>query len=164
MANKKKRIQRNAQRHRDAAIRKRALRVLARVRRGESFAKAARAEGTKPATVRKHLPNQFHQDALGKRWKAVKSDRLVARMNVLTPKGPIVVAVGGSKERALLGRYTTALRRWRLGLPGAEAELAAFEGRSIAGHPLITDSKLLATLEDASVIDFDELYVSPTSR
>lgn len=139
----------------------RALRnVLARTRRGESLSRAARAEGIKPTTVRKYLPGQFHQDAPGKRWKPTKSDRLTATMNVLTPLGPIAVPVRGLKERSRLNRYDIALRRWREGRPGADAELATFEGQTVGGYPLITDVKLLATLEDAGLLDFDELYAS----
>ncbi len=145
---------------REAAARNRALHVLARMRRGESLSQAARAEHVKPATVRKYLGSQFHQDAPGKRWKPTKSDRLTAHMNVLTPLGPMTVPVRGSRERIRLGRYNIALARWRRGEPGAEAELAAFEGQTVGGHPLITDVKLLATLEDAGALDFEELYAS----
>ena len=81
-------------------------------------------------------------------------------MNVVTPSGPIGIPVRGSKERSLLGRYNIALRNWRLGKPGAEADLKTFEGRRVGGHLLITDPKLLATLEDAGQIDFEELYSS----
>lgn len=147
---------------REAETRKRALRVLSRTRRGESLSKAARAVGIKPATVRKYLPGQLHQSAPGKPWRAAKSDRLTALMNVLTPSGPISAPLRGSKERSLLARYNIALRNWRLGKPGADAELAAFEGKRVGGHTLITDVKLLATLEDAGQIDFEELYSSFT--
>ena len=145
---------------REAAMRQRALRVLSRTRRGESLSQAAREEGTKAATVRKSLPKHFRQDAPGKRWQPSKSDRLTEQMNVLTPLGPVAVPVRGSRERSRLGRYDIALRKWRRGLRGGEAELAAFEGQTVGGHPLITDVKLLATLEDAGVLDFEELYAS----
>jgi hypothetical protein len=124
---------------------------------------AASAEHVKVATVKKYLSSQLHQDSPGKRWKASKSDRLTDRMNVVTPLGPMAVPVRGSTERSRLGRYNTALRRWREGRPGADAELAAFEGQTVGGHPLIpliTDVKLLATLGDAGVLEFDELYAS----
>ena len=147
---------------REVKARNRALHALARVRRGESLSQAARAEHVKLATIKKYLGGQFHQDAPGKRWKPTKSDRLTARMNVLTPRGPMTVSVRGSRERTRLARYNVALAKWRRGEPGADAELAAFEGQTVGGHPLITDGKLLATLEDASVIDFDELYSSLT--
>ncbi len=147
---------------RQAQARNRAMHVLARTRRGESLSKAARAEHVKPATVRKYLGSQFHQNAPGKRWKPTKSDRLTARMNVLTPLGPMTVPVRGSRERLRLNRHNIAIAKWRRGEPGADAELGAFEGQTVGGHPLITDVKLLATLEDAGVLDFDELYASLT--
>ncbi len=147
---------------REVEARTRALHALARVRRGESLSQASQAEHVKLSTIKRYLGNQFHQDAPGKRWNATKSDRLSAQLNVLTPQGTIVATVRGSRERIRLGRYNIALRKWRLGEPGAEAELAKFEGKRVGGHLLITDTKLLATLEDADVMDFDELYSSLT--
>ncbi len=114
----------------------------------------------KLATVKKYVGSQFHQDAPGKRWKPTKTDRLSDRMNVLTPQGPTTITVRGSRQRTRLGRYNIALAKWRRGEPGADAELAAFEGQTVGGHPLITDVKLLTTLEDAGALDFDELYSS----
>jgi hypothetical protein len=154
----------NSRSRRTAETRKRALRVLSRTRRGKTLSQAARAVGIKPATVRKYLPDQFHQDAPGKRWTPTKSDRLTTQMNVLTPKGRVAVPVRSSKERSRQGRYDIALRKWRRNEPGAAAELAAFEGQKVGGHTLITDVKLLASLEDAGQIDVEELYASPASR
>lgn len=145
---------------RQTEIRIRAVHVLGRVRRGESFSQAARAEHVKPATVRKYLGRQFRQDAPGKRWKPTKFDRLTFAMNVLTPLGATTVPVRGSRERNILGRYNVALRKWRENEPGAEAELAKFKGQTVGGLPLITDVALLASLEDADAIRFEELYAS----
>jgi len=154
----------NSRDKRAAETRKRAFRVLRRTRRGESLSEAARKVGIKPATVRRYLPAQFHQDARGKRWTPTKSDRLTALMNVLTPQGRIAVPVRSSKERSRQGRYDIALRKWRRNEPGADAELVAFEGQKVGGHTLITDVKLLASLEDAGQIDVEELYASPAGR
>jgi hypothetical protein len=137
-----------------------ALRVLSRTRNGESLYKASRAEHIKPATVRKALKNQFRQEGPGKRWVPTKSDRFTTQMNILTPLGRTPASVRGSRERKRQGQYEIALRRWRNGVPGAEGELAVFEGQTVGGHPLITDVMLLATLEDAGVLDFEELYSS----
>ena len=145
---------------RQAEARNRALHALARMRRGESLSQAARAEHVKPTTVRKYLGSQFHQDAPGKRWKPTKSDRLTARRNVLTPLGPMTVTVRGSRERILLGRYNAVLRKWRRGEPSADAELAEFEGQTVGGHPLITDVKVLESLEDAGMLEFEQLMKS----
>ncbi len=149
---------------RDSSTRIRALHVLARTRRGESLSQASRTEHIKPATVRKYLSRQFYQDASSKRWKPTKSDRLTAQLNIVTALGVITVPVRGSRQRARLGRYDIALRKWRDSEPGGEAELAAFEGLTVGGHPLITDVKVLATLEDAGSLDFEELYSSLTGE
>lgn len=143
-------------------VRERSLRVLRRTRHGESLTQAARAEHTKPATVRKRLRKQFRQAGPGKRWVPSKSDRLTMTMNILTPLGRTPEPVRGSRERVRQGQYEVALRKWRNGEPGAEEGLAAFEGQTVGGRPLITDVKLLATLEDAGVLDFEELYSSFT--
>jgi hypothetical protein len=148
---------------REAEARNRAMHVLTRMRRGESLSQAARAEHVKPTTVRRYVGSQFHQDASGKRWKPTKSDRLTVYLNVLTPQGRVAVPVRSSRERLLLARYEIALTKWRRGERGAEAELAAFEGQTVGGHPLITDVNLLATLEDADVLGFEELYASIVS-
>ncbi len=145
---------------REVEARNRALHALARVRRGESLSQAARAKKVKLATVKKYAGSQLHQDAPGRRWKATKSDRLSARMNILTPLGLTAVLVRGSRERTRLGQYNVALRKWRRAEPGAEVELAKFKGKRVGGHLLITDTKLLATLEDAGAMDFEELYSS----
>lgn len=145
---------------RQAEVHTRAIRVLGKVRRGESLSKAARSEHIKSATVKKHLPRQFHQDAPGKRWKPTKYDRLTIPMNVLTPQGIVTVPVRGSRERNLLGRYNVALRKWREGERGTEAELAKFKNKTVGGLPLITDVAVLSMLEDADAISFEELYAA----
>jgi hypothetical protein len=150
----------NPKSKRQAQAYTRGLRVLTRMRDGESLSHAARIEHIKPATARKYLGRHLRQGASGKRWIPSKSDRLTAEMNVLTPLGPITVPVRGSRERLRLGRYTTAVARWRRDKPGAEADIAAFAGQTVSGYPLITDINLLASLEDAGVLGFEELYAS----
>ena len=157
-----KRRKANPKGERQAQAYTRALRTLTRMRDGESLSHAARIEHIKPATVRKYLRGHLRQTASGKRWNPSKSDRLTDIMNVLTPLGPIAVPVRGSRQRSRLGRYTTALAKWRRDERGSEAKLKAFAGQTVAGHPLITDVSLLATLEDAGVLGFEELYASLT--
>ena len=138
----------------------RAVRVLRRMLGGESFSRAAKAEHISLRTAKKRLGKNIHRSGPGKRWKAKKSDRLTGYMNIVTPLGPVTVPVRGAAERNRLGRYMKALGKWRRGEPGAEAKLAAFKGKTVGGHGLITDSKLLETLEDADALDFAELYSS----
>ena len=81
-------------------------------------------------------------------------------MLITTDRGPIFDVVRGSVERIRLSRYDIALRKWRAGEDGAEQELAAFKGQTVAGHVLITDPDLLIQLEEAGQLDFDNLYYS----
>jgi hypothetical protein len=146
---------------REALARERVLAALGRMRREKrSMADATRLEHTKESTFLRYAGSAVHRAGPGKPWKPNKSDRLSARMTVLTPQGPITALVRGSRERSRLGRYDIALRKWRLGEPGAEAELLAFRGQTVGGYRLITDVKLLATLEDADALDFESLYSS----
>jgi hypothetical protein len=138
----------------------RALHVVARIRRGETLSKAARAEHIKPETVRRYLGSALRQTSSGKRWIASKFDRQTANMNVLTSQGLVTRPVRGSIERSRLGRYNKALAQWRRGDAGAASKLATFKGQKVGGEALVTDERELATLESAGSIDFSELYSS----
>ena len=81
-------------------------------------------------------------------------------MTILTEQGPIFDVVRSSIERTRLARYDIALRKWRAGEDGAEQELLAFKGQTVAGHVLITDPDVLIRLEEAGQLDFDNLYYS----
>jgi hypothetical protein len=47
---------------------------------------------------------------------------------------------------------------------GAEAALKTFKGKTVGGHKLITDTKLLIQLEEAGQLDFDAFYKSVGAR
>jgi hypothetical protein len=138
-----------------------ALAALGHMRRDNlSLAKATRLEHIKPSTFLRHVGSAVHRSGPGKPWKASKSDTLRARMRILTPQGPVFDIVRGLRERTRLGRYEIALRKFRAGEDGAEEELQAFKGQTVAGHVLITDPDLLIQLEEAGQLDFDTLYFS----
>lgn len=145
--------------HQATAYRK-SLAVLARVRRGESLHRAARQEHTKPKTVLRHVGKHIYRSGPNKPWKATKTDRLSAKMTILTEQGPTFDVVRSSIERTRLSRYDIALRKWRAAEDGAEEELLAFKGQTAAGHVLITDPDTLIRLEEAGQLDFDNLYYS----
>ena len=134
------------------------LAVLAEVRRGESFNKAARREGIKPKTVLRYVGNALYRKGPNKPWKATKNDRIPAKMTILTEQGPVFAVVRNSSERTRLSRYDNALRRWRTGEDGAERQLLNFKGQTVAGYVLITDPDILIQLEEGGGLDFDELY------
>jgi hypothetical protein len=138
-----------------------ALAALGHMRRDNlSLAKATRLEHIKPSTFLRHVGSAVHRSGPGKPWKASKSDTLAAKMRILTPQGPVFDIVSGLRERRLLAGYEKALRKFRAGEDGAEEELQAFKGQTVAGHVLITDPHLLIQLEEAGQLDFDTLYFS----
>lgn len=139
---------------------RKSLAVLAEVRRGESFNKAARQEHIKPKTVLRHVGTALYRSGPNKPWKATKTDRIPAKMTILTEQGPIFVVVRSSVERTRLSRYDIALRRWRAAEDGAEQELLTFKGQTVAGYELITDPDVLIRLEEGGGLDFDEFYAS----
>jgi hypothetical protein len=145
----------------DANILERVFRVLGRMRRDDvSLSLAARLEGIKPETVVRLARNALYRPGPGKPWQAAQSDQLSAVMTILTRFGPTTALVHGSRERKLLGRYNLALRMWRAGEHGAAAALRTFRGKTVGGHTLITNTKLLIQLEEAGRLDFDDLYSS----
>jgi hypothetical protein len=130
------------------------------MREGESLSKATREERIKPQTFIRYARPALRRSGPGKPWKAIPEDKLAAVMNVLTEFGPTPEIIHSSRERKLLGRYNRALRMFRAGEDGAEAELHAFRNKKVAGHTLITDINVLIQLEEAGRLDFDDLYSS----
>jgi hypothetical protein len=142
-------------------IDERVFRVLRHMRRDHlSLSVAARLEGIKQETVIRYARNALYRSGPGKPWKVTQSDQLAAVMTVVTRFGPTRVTVRSSRERRLLGRYNLVLRMWRARERGATAALMTFRGKTVGGHTLITDTKLLTQLEDAGRLDFDSLYLS----
>ncbi len=139
----------------------RVARALGLMRReGASASEAARREKMKLKTFRRRAGRYLYRSGPGKPWKARSEDQLAFSMTVLTSRGPVDVIVRNSRKRKLLHRYELALRMFRAGEDGAEAALKAFEGKTVGGHTLITDTNLLIQLEEAGQLDFDGLYTS----
>lgn len=133
----------------------RSLHVLARMRRkGASLTEAAREEQIDPRTVRKYLKTDLRG-----RGKPTKVDRRKRDMLVPTTVGNAPVTVKGSKQASELGKYMSAVGKY-LRTGDVEA-LGKFEGRSIGGHPLITDPDLLSSLAQAGALTLDEIYAVP---
>jgi hypothetical protein len=144
----------------EADIQRRVFRALRRMRDGESLSKATYEERVKPKTFVRYARLALRRSGPGKPWKAIPEDKLTSVMRVLTEFGPTPEIIRSSRERKLLGRYNQALRIFRAGEDGAKAALLAFRGKKVAGHILITDTKLLNQLEEAGRLDFDDLYSS----
>jgi hypothetical protein len=176
-ASKRRRIKIRRAKRPEAKARKRAIRVLRRAtdprvaralglmrREGASASAAAREERIKLNTLRKHAGRYLYRSGPGKPWKARSEDQLRFSMTVLTSRGPLDVVVPNSRERKLLSQYDFALRMFRAGEDGADTALRAFEGKTVGGHTLITDIKLLIELEEAGQLDFEGFYVAIGSR
>jgi hypothetical protein len=134
------------------------------MREGRSLAEACRVAEIKPSSFKREARSALYRSGKNKQWKATKSDRLDAVMNVLTEDGPQPTLVKRFRERARLGRYDNAVRRFRGGERGALADLLSFKGQQVGGRELITDPTILMTLEEAGLLDFDALYTSPRRR
>ncbi len=143
----------------------RVARALGFMRReGASASEAAHREKMKLETFRKGAGRFLYRSGRGKPWKARSEDQLRFSMTVLTSRGPIDVIVSNSRQRKLLNRYNLALRMFRAGEDGADAALKAFEGKTLGGHTLVTDIKLLIELEEAGQLDFEDFYVAIGAR
>jgi len=143
---------RNLQRQtkRDAEARKRARRVQDRVMKGESRTSAAKAEHTTLRTVRKYLGNQLDQKI---------SDSLTREMFVLTPLGPVIERIRGSRAASMNARHAAAVQHFLRS--GDGSRLTQFKGKSVAGHELIVDETLLTKLAEAGALRLDNLYSTP---
>jgi hypothetical protein len=133
----------------------RSLHVLARMRRtGVSLTAAARQEHIDPRTVRDYLKTEMRA-----RGKPTKVDHRNRDMLIPTTVGNVPVTVRGSKEASELGKYMSAVGQY---LRTGDVEgLARFQGKSIGGHPLITDPDLLSSLAQAGALTLDEIYAVP---
>lgn len=133
----------------------RALHVIARMRRtGSSLTVAAREEHIDPRTVRRYLSTELRG-----RGKATKADRRKRNMLVPTSLGNALVTLRSSKEASELGKYMSAVGKYLR--TGDVDGLARFRGKSIRGHPLITDPDLLSSLAQAGALTLDEIYALP---
>jgi len=161
---KQQRVRRNkpvSLRKRTQPIDPRIARALGIMRReGTSASEVAHREKMKLSTFRKGAGRFLYRSGPGKPWKARDEDQLSFSMEVLTRQGRLSVIIRKSRERRLLHNYESALRMFRGAEDGAEAELKEFEGKTVGGYKLITDTKLLIQLEEAGQLDFENLYTS----
>ena len=132
---------------RSYTARDRSLHVLAAMRRDPklSLTHAAKLQGVKRETVKKHLSSALRKT--GGKFRVTKSDRYTATLYVPDAHGnPVAITTHSSKDRTALGRYLSDLGRY---LRGKRDALAAWHGKSIAGVPLLTAGRTIATIEPA---------------
>jgi hypothetical protein len=83
------------------------------------------------------------------------------RMFVPTSRGKVPATIHGSKQASELGRYMSAVGSF-LHTGNIDA-LEEFEGKSIAGHLLITDPDTLSSLAQAGALQLEDIYATPES-
>lgn len=133
-------------------------------REGVSASEAAKRERMKLKTLVKRAGGFIYRSGPGKPWKARSEDQLRFSMSVLTPKGRVAAIVRNSRERKLLHDYETAVNMFRGAEDGAEEELKKFAGKTVGGHKLIVDVRVLIELEEADELDFDDWYIPPGGK
>jgi hypothetical protein len=111
-------------------------------------------------TFRRGAGPALYRSGPGKPWRVRDDDELAFLVTIPTAHGPTTVVARNLRERKLAGAYLSTLRMFRAGEGGSEAVLKAFEGKTVGGHALITDTKLLIQLEEAGLLDFENLYAS----
>lgn len=158
MARRNTNSQSNLSRRTEAA-KTRALDVLNRMRKGQSFSAAVKQAKTTTRAVRAHVRSALIQSKAGGRVRAAKGDSFSARVLVITPLGLAPVKVRGSKQRTLAGQHLAAVKVFLAG-KAPESPLQQFAGLSVGGHPLITDVDLLSALAQSDNLRGDQLYVA----
>jgi hypothetical protein len=149
---------RNRQSIRDPRV----ARALGLMRReGVSASNAAHSEKMKLATFKNGAGPYLYRSGPGKPWKARSEDELRFSMIIITRLGPLAVIVPNSRERKLLHDYYFALWMFRASDDRAEAALKEFEGKTVGGHTLITDIKVLIELEEGGQFDRVENFYTP---
>jgi hypothetical protein len=146
VGNSPNRLNRNLTQQSEFA-RDRALHVLAAMRRDSSLSlsRAAKAEGVKPETVKKHFSSSLRKVA-GK-FTVTKSDRYAATLYVPDAHGnPVPLSTRSSKERKRASNYLRDLGRY---LRGQKNALAGWHGKKIAGVELVTAGRTIVAIEPA---------------
>jgi hypothetical protein len=138
------------------ASRDRALDALARMRSGgQSLTRAAREAGTTPAVVRKYVGSALRRTRDGG-VTAKASDRLYRRMTAITPDGPALVEVRGSRAASLIGKHANAVRKFVE--TGDARDLHKFRGKTVGGRSLATDPEVLRRLARRGEVEFEDIY------
>ena len=145
---------------REAEARERALATLALMRREKlSLTAAAKAERTRPRTVKRYIRSALRQKSAGERYRPTTHDRIPRTLQIVTRRGTLPVTVRNSRTASLIGQYMNAVRMY---VNGDSSALARFRGKSFqAGgktYRFVTDPSKLDRLADAGDLAIEGLY------
>ena len=102
---------------------------------------AAKDNGVTVRDFWKYIPKAFRKDSSG-RIRAV-ADRYLRRMEVPGPDGPIVIKIRGYKAKTEIARFRNDFFSF---LGGDSSALEKWDGVTIQGHKLLTDSSVVRML------------------
>jgi hypothetical protein len=127
---------------------------------GVSLPKASREFGLDPRTVQR-LARPALRKLRNGHWAANSFDRLLRVLVIPTREGLQEVGVRDSRQASLLGKYWTAVERYRD--TGDASALREFRRKYIIDthgkrHRLLTDLRALDRLGSAGVLSFESLY------
>lgn len=149
---------------RSAAFRDRwnqVTRVISRMRADRvSLRKTSKEFGLTPQTVIRWGGSGLRKSSNGQ-YVAKLHDRLLRVLVIATRKGLREIGVRDSRQASLLGRYWTAVERYRD--TGDASALRKFRGKYILDtsgkrYRLLTDLRALDRLGSAGVLSFETLY------
>ena len=135
-------------------------RIATEVKGGASLSQSARKYRRDPRKVRQAAPAAFRKLKNG-RYSAKANDRLLRVLVIPTRKGLREIGVRDFRQASLLGRYWTAVERYRD--TGDASTLREFRRKYIVDasgkrHQLLTDRRVLDRLGSAGVLSFETLY------
>jgi len=134
--------------------------LVTEVREGASLRQASHKFGLDPRVVQRRASSALRKLRNG-RWVAKPHDRLLRVLVTATRKGLREIGTRDSRQASLLGRYWTAVERYRD--TGDSLALREFRGKYIHDASgkrvrLLTDRRTLDRLGSAGVLSFETLY------
>ena len=134
--------------------------IVTRVRQGATLAEACREFGRDARTVQRHAKPALRKRRNG-RWAAKRTDRLLRVLQVITPAGRQQIGILNSWEASTLGKYWSAVDRYRD--TGDASTLEQFHGEHVMDAdgiriPLLTDLRELDRQGSAGNLSFESMY------
>jgi hypothetical protein len=134
--------------------------IVTRVREGATFAEASREFGRDARTVQRLAKPALRKRRNG-RWGAKKSDRLLRVLQIITPEGRQEIGIRDSRQASTLGKYWSAVDRYRD--TGDFSALEQFHGEHVTDAdgiriPLLTDLRELDRQGSAGNLSFESIY------
>lgn len=134
--------------------------VVTEVRAGASLRQASRKFHLDPRRAQQAARSALRKLRNG-RWAARTSDRLLRVLVIPTRKGLSEIGVRDSRQASLLGKYWTAVERYRD--TGDASALREFRGKYMVDATgkrvrLLTNRHTLDHLGSAGVLSFETLY------